>query len=958
MDIEEVSHALLSIAYSREEEKARKFLEKHKNSFDEKAVKEFSEIAWFLVESGDFTAAENLADATYSIFHDHYMRGRILIFKGNIEFRKENYKKAADLFKESQKILENHVDSTVAEMDYGLALQRLGNTEEASIIFKKTYFIFKKENCTVAAASAIQNLGDLYQEQSVHKKALSCYKKAKRIYETESNSVDIARVEVSMGVSLHNLYKFPEALNAFDHALSVFEREEFFVDVARVHLNKSTLLITLKRLDEAEESLTIAEELFMKAELYSSAASVLLNKAMVYRLKRMFNHALDAADRAVRTFASCGLYVDSAKALREKAEIAVEMGKIEDAEDFLATCSLILSSEREKALTNIVRATLLRVQGEYTKAMALSEELLHYFYEQTLERATILMNYSILLYELNEYKQSLHFLDEAKTIYESYGIVLKVCDVEMNRAILLFETSHLEESLHVYQNTKKIFTEMKMEVEAARVDVNIGNVLKEQGDIPGCLQKFFSAHALFTQYTLGRELYMTKVNIGFALLHTDDTEESEKYLNPALEYAAMSKDFQLEYVSLYGLGLIEASKKNFEGALQLFEKSVSSFYKVRSLIASEPLRISYLKNKRGIYNQLISVCFETDTYDTLVHYIELFKSRTIYEKITGVQEGVSVKEVKDYLLADEVLLNYYVIPDKILIGVFSREGFQVQVSPYQEDLYKMLLELKVRLFFRSRRLDILQRFYKLLISPVEDLIQGKKVWCAPHDLLHYVPFASLFDGDHFLVENHTVAVIPSASLLVSVGPWDHSSHTALLVRGSDLTFAEKEIEGIENFFKDKKVLVGNTGLDCISRYLPRDVVHFACHGSIKQDDPLFSWLKLSESHTLRAADVLTMDFTGSLVVLSACNTGVNKILAGDEPMGFLRTFLYAGAKSIVSSLYVVDDKSTSQLFVEFYRNLKQGASPAEALQEAQVSFIEKGIHPYYWSSFIVVGGLR
>lgn len=959
MDNEEMAHALWSIAYSKDIEKSKEFLEYHKNDFDETAIKKFSEIVWYLVETGDFTAAENLINTTYSIFEDQYIKGRILVFKGSLEFRRENYEKAADLFKKAHTYLED-ADGAVAEMNYGLALHKLGKIEDAVEIFKKTYFIFKKENCPVAAASAIQNLGDIYQEQSRHKKALSCYKKAKKIHETEGNSVDTARVEMSMGISLQDLSQIKEALQLFDHALSVFEREQFFLDVARLHLNRSNLFIALKHLDEAEESCNLALEIFKKAELYPSVASALLDKAIIYRSRRRFSQALKLADRAVRISASCNQFADSARALREKAEIALEMGSYEEAEDFLTTCSVILVSKRERALTEIVRVNLLRAKGDYTKALALSEKLLHYFEDPSLERATVLMNHALLLFDLNEHGRTLFFLDEAKSLYESFGILLKACDVDMNRAVLFFEMEQFDESLRTYERIREIFRNMKMDLEVARVDYNIGNVLREKGDMKKALQKLLTAHRVFSTSQLGRDFYLSKANIGFALLHLKKMESSERYLRTSLEYARTSRDFHLEYESLYGLGLIEASRKNFGKAVDFYEKSVSAFYRARSSIESEPLRINYLKDKRGIYDRLIASCLESNRCNTLFQHMELFKSRTIYEKITGDWHGrVSVEEVRDHLSCDEVLLNYYVLPDRLIIGVLTRDDFQVRDLSFQEDLYRMLLEYRLRLFFRSKRLDILERFYHLLISPVEDFIQGKNLWYAPHDLLHYVPFASLFDGEKFLVQNNCVAAVPSASLLMGIGTWGHSLDTSLLVKGSDLSFAEQEIEGIQRFFRDKKILFGdNARLDRISRYLPRNVVHFACHGYMRQDSPLFSELNLSEPYVLRAKDVLAMDFSGSLVVLSACNTGVNKILAGDEPMGFLRSFLYAGAKSIVSSLYFVDDESTSDLFIKFYRNLREGMSPAESLRKAQIFFIEKGTHPYFWSPFIVVGGLR
>jgi CHAT domain-containing protein len=951
--IDEITRVLLSVAYSQGE--TNLLLERYKDNFDEKALKKFSEVIWYLVERGDFAAAETLIDVTYTFFDDPYIKGRILIFKGNLEFRKENYKQAITLFRKAQDYLKSHrIESTLAEMNIGIALQRLQKIPEAITIFKKTYTIFRKEDLNMAAASAVQNLGDLYQEQSLHKKALSCYKKARTIYDIEGNSVDSARVEMSMGVSLHNTNHFADALHAFDHALSVFLENEFFLDAAHTHLNRAVLLIVLRRLDEAEESLTTAEDIFVKADLYGSTASVLLNKALVNRLERRFHSAYELADRAVKTFAACGLLKDSAKALREKAEIALEMGDYKEAEDFLSTSSVILSSEREKALTDIVRVTVLRAAGSYTEALALSEDLLDYFNHPSLERATVLTNYSLLLYELNEFKEGLCVLDEAKKIYESYDIPLKVCDIDMNRGVILFEMSELEEALKTYENIRKTFEDIGMEIEAARVEYNIGNVLRELNDTQNALNRGLHAHEVFSQFNLGRDLYIAKVNLGFTFLAMNEREKSGQYFNPVLEYAQMSKDYHLEYKALYGLGLLE-EQKNVINALDYYERAVTTFYRVRTSITSESLRISYLKDKKGIYNRLIRVSLESNQEDVLARYMELFKSRTIYEKVTGSHEEVSVQQVQDYLSGDEVVLNYYVLSDKVIIGSITHDDFQVRSSPLKE-LYKMCLELQAKLFLRSSRLSILERLYHVLISPVEDIIRGKNICYCPHDLLHVIPFASLFDGTHFLVENHSLAAIPSASLLMT-RPHNYSCDTALLVKGPGLKYADNEIDGIKGFFGDSQILSGGA-VDQVSENVPRDVVHFACHGDLLPDNPLFSCLNLSDSCVLRAADVLDMDFTGSLVVLSACNTGVSKILAGDEPMGFLRTFLYAGARGIVSSLNVVDDKSTSRLFVEFYRGVKEGKSPSEALQRAQISFIEKGVNPFYWSTFVYMGGLR
>jgi CHAT domain-containing protein len=100
-----------------------------------------------------------------------------------------------------------------------------------------------------------------------------------------------------------------------------------------------------------------------------------------------------------------------------------------------------------------------------------------------------------------------------------------------------------------------------------------------------------------------------------------------------------------------------------------------------------------------------------------------------------------------------------------------------------------------------------------------------------------------------------------------------------------------------------------------------------------------------------------MKLTAELVTLSACQTGINKRSPGDELIGLTRAFLYAGAPSVVVSLWLVNSPSTYELMLEFYTQLKNGTDKATALQKAQIKMIEhkKYSDPYFWAPFILVG---
>jgi CHAT domain-containing protein len=92
-----------------------------------------------------------------------------------------------------------------------------------------------------------------------------------------------------------------------------------------------------------------------------------------------------------------------------------------------------------------------------------------------------------------------------------------------------------------------------------------------------------------------------------------------------------------------------------------------------------------------------------------------------------------------------------------------------------------------------------------------------------------------------------------------------------------------------------------------------------------------------------------------LVTLSACETGVNGITAGDEVVGLTRGLLAAGCSAVVASLWTVSDESTARLMATFYASLRTGAAPAVALRAAMLTIREQYDHPYFWAPFVVVG---
>ena len=150
------------------------------------------------------------------------------------------------------------------------------------------------------------------------------------------------------------------------------------------------------------------------------------------------------------------------------------------------------------------------------------------------------------------------------------------------------------------------------------------------------------------------------------------------------------------------------------------------------------------------------------------------------------------------------------------------------------------------------------------------------------------------------------------------------------------------------------------------------VIHFSAHGYLNENRPRFSGIVLSspqvspvgqatstEDGLLSAYEIFNLKLNAELVTLSACETGLGKEIKGEGMIGLTRAFMYAGAPSVMVSLWNVDDESSADLMIGFYRHWRGAAngklSKAEALRLAQLEAIEQSSSAYFWAPFILVG---
>src|SRR6185437_9739715 len=234
--------------------------------------------------------------------------------------------------------------------------------------------------------------------------------------------------------------------------------------------------------------------------------------------------------------------------------------------------------------------------------------------------------------------------------------------------------------------------------------------------------------------------------------------------------------------------------------------------------------------------------------------------------------------------------------------------------------------------------------------------------------LHYLPFAALQNGDKYLIDHYSIRLIPSAGALAYLKS-DHPAKAGrLLALGNpdlgearyDLPNAQIEATKVAALFPDSRALVRAEASKSAIKELGNGfaILHFATHGKFDANAPLSSGLYLSKGTesdgVLTVGDLYDLRWDVDLVTLSACETGLGKVANGDDVIGLTRGFLYAGARSIVASLWEVDDAATEELMLDFYRHL-DGQDKREALRLAQVETRQRYPEPWFWAAFNIVG---
>ncbi|MEP7357051.1 MAG: CHAT domain-containing protein, partial [Anaerolineales bacterium] len=325
--------------------------------------------------------------------------------------------------------------------------------------------------------------------------------------------------------------------------------------------------------------------------------------------------------------------------------------------------------------------------------------------------------------------------------------------------------------------------------------------------------------------------------------------------------------------------------------------------------------------------------------------------------------------------AGTILLEYFVARNTLIAFVVSagRVTFKrlpVDLAELRQGLSQLQLHLRPvagaaqpGALLRSGQ-GLLRRLHDRLVLPVlAELADARALIIVPHSFLHYVPFHALFDGERYLIERYEISYLPSAGTLANLRrPGVPAAGLVALGHsyGGRLPETIAEARAVAEEWGGVALIEEQATLAALRPMLATaQILHFATHGDFRADNPLFSGLALADGW-LTTLNIFNLRLSASLVTLSACQTGRNVVGGGDELLGLMRAFFYAGARSLVVSQWAIEDRSTARFMEAFYHKLRSGLSKGAALQQTQRQFIDGQdgrdlAHFYHWAPFYLVG---
>jgi CHAT domain-containing protein/Tfp pilus assembly protein PilF len=866
--------------------------------------------------------------------------------KANVLAAGGEYQAAVELYDAALALFQKEKDTEGIGRTLTAAIQphiMLGAYDRAFDFAKRAQKIFGQHKDERRLARLENNIGNIYHRQDRFAEALTHYERAYQQLLPHANTEELT-------ISLNNMSMCLISMNDFAQALSTYERAKKLLqtrDLPLIHLITDYNIAYLyylrgdyRRAIEMLKSARVAGETIGYTYL---VALCYLDLSDIYVELNLSAEAQEVAEEGYLLFRKLEIGYEAAKTLANRAIAFGQNGKTRQALELFAEAKPLFVKEKNEVwpwLIDLYQAIVLFREGRYYEARRLAVGAAAFFDASFLKAKAVLCHFLLAQVAIRTGNAA-----EARTECTHALQALQNLDAPILRYQGHFLLGQLEHAEGSFQSAYAEYQHARTELESLR-----SNLGRDEMRISFMKNK--------------TELYERLVELCLSSeLPEASPEEAFRYIELAKSRSLTELIFQRSHT------LPEAKPGQSELVHRLRDlREELNWYQHR-------IELEQLRPEQNAAARIEVLRTEAQGREKALLTVLGELAETGVESATFPSQGdVSLEKIRSLLPDDALCLEYYLAGERILAAVLTKRTLDIVPVTTVSRVSETLRLLRFQLGRLQMSPDFAQassgnmyraavahlgELYDELVAPVRAQLDARHLVVVPHGLLHYLPFHALHDGEKFLIDSYTISYAPSASVYALCHRAGGKSEGGSLVLGlpdAQAPLIQDEVEAVHRILPHSELFLReDANHELLFRKGPSSkLIHIATHGNFRPDNPMFSGIRLGDGY-LHLYELYQMQLSADLLTLSGCATGLNVIAAGDELLGLIRGALYAGARSLLLTLWDVNDRSTAQFMTSFYGRLQRSGNKAAALAEAAKEVRERCPHPYYWAPFVLVG---